>query len=76
MLFTFYIQGVLKLKKNNSGTKRLKSYEGARNLYFPPTSLNMAVRSPEKSIYISIYIYIDFSGDLTAMLYIYIYFIF
>jgi len=23
-LFTFYIQGVLKLKKNNSGTKRLK----------------------------------------------------
>ena len=24
VLFTFYIQGVLKLKKNNSGTKRLK----------------------------------------------------
>ena len=23
MLFTFYIQSVLKLKKNNSGTKRL-----------------------------------------------------
>ena len=23
VLFTFYIQGVLKLKKNNSGTKRL-----------------------------------------------------
>ena len=27
----------------------------------------MAVRSPEKSIYIYIDIYIDFSGDLTAM---------
>ena len=25
VLFTFYIQGVLKLKKNNSGAKRLKS---------------------------------------------------
>jgi len=24
VLFTFYIQGVLKLKKNNSGAKRLK----------------------------------------------------
>ena len=24
VLFTFYIQGVLKLKKNNSGPKRLK----------------------------------------------------
>ena len=23
VLFTFYVQGVLKLKKNNSGTKRL-----------------------------------------------------
>ena len=26
VLFTFYIQGVLKLKKNNSGAKRLKSF--------------------------------------------------
>ena len=25
VLFTFYIQGVLKLKKNNSGTKRLRT---------------------------------------------------
>ena len=25
VLFTFYIQGVLKLKKNNSGAKKLKS---------------------------------------------------
>ena len=29
VLFTFYIQGVLKLKKNNSGAKRLmKVYTG------------------------------------------------
>jgi len=32
VLFTFYIQGVLKLKKNNSGAKRLmndkSTYEG------------------------------------------------
>ena len=26
VLFTFYIQGVLKLKKNYSGAKRLRSY--------------------------------------------------
>jgi len=26
ILFTFYIQGVLKLKKNNSGAKRLMSF--------------------------------------------------
>jgi len=27
VLYTFYIQGVLKLKKNNSGAKRLKTTE-------------------------------------------------
>ena len=33
VLFTFYIQGVLKLKKNNSGAKRLKDRQQA-----PPKS--------------------------------------
>jgi len=35
VLFTFYIQGVLKLKKNNSGAKRLKnrSVTAQFNLY-------------------------------------------
>jgi hypothetical protein len=27
VLFTFYIQGEIKLKKNNSGAKRLRKYE-------------------------------------------------
>ena len=27
VLFTFYVQGVLKLKKNNSGAKRLRNYK-------------------------------------------------
>ena len=30
VLFTFYIQGVLKLKKNNSGAKRLSQLESSR----------------------------------------------
>jgi hypothetical protein len=30
VLFTFYIQGVLKLKKNNSGAKRLSLIHDAR----------------------------------------------
>jgi len=31
VLFTFYIQGVLKLKKNNSGTKRLMCLSSMTN---------------------------------------------
>ena len=31
VLFTFYIQGVLKLKKNNSGTKRLRWMDDMRD---------------------------------------------
>ena len=31
VLFTFYIQGVLKLKKNNSSAKRLRTYTKAVN---------------------------------------------
>jgi hypothetical protein len=36
VLFTFYIQGVLKLKKNNSGAKRLRirSNSSSLNCYF------------------------------------------
>jgi len=30
-VFIFYIQGVLKLKKNNSGAKGLKAYETLKN---------------------------------------------
>ena len=38
-LFTFYIQGVLKLKKNNSGAKRL-SYLGRINSTLNVKSFN------------------------------------
>jgi len=34
LLFTFYIQGVLKLKENYSGAKRLKFYLSANDFYF------------------------------------------
>jgi len=40
LLFTFYIQGVLKLKKNNSGTKRLTTIIGGAYIYFPKTYSN------------------------------------
>ena len=33
VLFTFYIQGVLKLKKNNSGAKRLISPDAINTKY-------------------------------------------
>ena len=36
VLFTFYIQGVLKLKKNNSGAKRLKQVGRCVSLLFLP----------------------------------------
>ena len=34
VLFTFYIQGVLKLKKNNSGAKGLINYYVGYNIRF------------------------------------------
>ena len=34
VLFTFYIQSVLKLKKNNSGAKRLRDYLAVQSLCF------------------------------------------
>jgi len=34
VLFTFYIQDVLKLKKNNSCAKRLNPIKGQKNTYF------------------------------------------
>ena len=43
VLFTFYIQGMLKLKKNNSGAKRLVSlsdYGEGRNGHCPLYSLS------------------------------------
>ena len=40
VLFTFYIQGVLKLKKNNSGAKRLSEiFESAQRHYKIPRKL-------------------------------------
>ena len=48
VLFTFYIQGVLKLKKNNSGAKRLIRKRGKDFfLAFNKRNRNLALRAPE-----------------------------
>ena len=49
ILFTFYIQNVLKLKKNNSGAKRLSYYkEAIRSCYTnkPSTCVVVPIRTP------------------------------
>ena len=53
VLFTFYIQGVLKLKKNNSGAKRLITH-----LPLPPSPLCTHARTyAQDRFYLSVYIH-------------------
>jgi len=49
VLFTFYIQGVLKLKKNNSGAKRLMEFTDrslTRNIFTTTYNVNLTVPAP------------------------------
>ena len=56
VLFTFYIQGVLKLKKNNSGAKGLSSYgdtdgtagEGHNRMFYTATNVSIVSAKASK----------------------------